>query len=58
MVLLGVSVYGYTLVEVETARPGMLSKSLPLRQAYDFVDERMGGSMSVEIMLDTGRENG
>ena len=58
MVLLGVSVYGYTLVEVETGTARMLSKSLPLRQAYDFVDERMGGSMSVEIMLDTGRENG
>ena len=56
--LLGVSVYGYTLVEVETGTARMLSKSLPLRQAYDFVDERMGGSMSVEIMLDTGRENG
>ena len=58
VVLLGVSVYGYTLVEVETGTARMLSKSLPLRQAYDFVDERMGGSMSVEIMLDTGRENG
>ncbi|MFQ9492762.1 MAG: efflux RND transporter permease subunit, partial [Bilophila wadsworthia] len=58
VVLLGVSVYGYTLVEGETGTARMLSKSLPLRQAYDFVDERMGGSMSVEIMLDTGRENG
>ena len=58
VVLFGVSVYGYTLVEVETGTARMLSKSLPLRQAYDFVDERMGGSMSVEIMLDTGRENG
>jgi predicted RND superfamily exporter protein len=29
-----------------------------LRRSYDFVDERMGGAMSVEIMLDTGKPDG
>jgi hypothetical protein len=43
-------------VESNTAK--MLSQKLPLRQAYDFIDERMGGSMSMEIMLDTGKTDG
>ncbi len=58
IIVCGLSVYGYSLVEVETGTARMLSTRLPLRQAYDFVDERLGGSMSVEIMLDTGQENG
>jgi uncharacterized protein len=35
-----------------------LSAKVPIRQAYDFVDARMGGSMSMEIMLDTGKADG
>lgn len=58
VILSGLSVYGYSLVEVETGTVKMFSTKVPLRQAYDFVDERMGGSMSIEIMLDTGRTDG
>ncbi|MBI9080526.1 MAG: MMPL family transporter [Pseudodesulfovibrio sp.] len=58
ILLLAVFLFGYTLVEVETNTARMLSPDLALRQAYDNVDERMGGSMSVEIMFDTGSPNG
>ena len=57
-VLFAASLYGYGRIEVESNTARMLSPALALRQAYDFVDARMGGSMSVEILLDTGRENG
>ena len=58
MVLFVVFAFGYTLVEVETNTARMLSPDLALRQAYDTVDERMGGSMSVEITFDTGTTDG
>jgi predicted RND superfamily exporter protein len=45
--------YGYSRVETESNTIGMLSPSLPLRQAYDFVDERIGGTMSVELIFDS-----
>ena len=57
LLLMG-SIYGYTMVEVETNTIRMLSPNLALHQAYDEVDQRMGGSMSVEIMLDTGSPDG
>lgn len=57
-VLSGISLYGLTLLEVETATIRMFSKETALRQAYDFVDERLGGTMSVEIVLDTGKAEG
>ncbi|MEE8311548.1 MAG: MMPL family transporter, partial [Candidatus Binatia bacterium] len=50
--------FGMTRVEVESATVQMLSTDVPIRRAYDFIDERMGSSMSVEILLDTGTENG
>jgi predicted RND superfamily exporter protein len=45
--------YGYQKVETESNTIGMLSKSLPLRQAYDLVDERIGGAMSLELVVDS-----
>lgn len=36
----------------------MFSRRLSVRQAFDYVDSRMGGSMSVEIMADAGRKDG
>ena len=53
-----VSVIGYQSVEVETNTAKMLSKKLLIRQAYDYVDDRMGGSMSLEVMLNTGKKDG
>ncbi|SHJ55884.1 MMPL family transporter [Halodesulfovibrio aestuarii] len=52
------SCFGYSRVEVETNTARMLSPALPLRQAYDAIDNTMGGSMSVELMLNTGTLNG
>jgi hydrophobe/amphiphile efflux-3 (HAE3) family protein len=52
------SVSGYRLIQVETNSIGFISTDLPLRQAYDYVDSHMGGSMSMEIMLDTGKKDG
>ncbi|MDR1607514.1 MAG: MMPL family transporter, partial [Deltaproteobacteria bacterium] len=50
--------YGYARVETESNTIGMLAKRLPLRQAYDFVDERLGGAMSVELILDSQEPEG
>ena len=58
VVLTVVSCIGYSNVEVETNTARMLSPTLPLRQAYDAIDSTMGGSMSVELMLNTGTPNG
>ncbi len=56
--LLVLSLLGYTQVEVESNVIHMFSEDVPIRQAYDRVDARMGGSMSMEIMLDSGRPDG
>ncbi|RKY43867.1 MAG: hypothetical protein DRP81_06360 [Candidatus Omnitrophota bacterium] len=58
ILLIVVSIFGYTLIEVETNSIEFMSKDLPVRQAYDYVDSHMGGSMSLEVMLNTGKENG
>ena len=57
-VLIVLSVGGYFLIEVESNTIKMFSKRLPVRQAFDYVDSHMGGSMSVEIMVDTGKKDG
>ena len=58
VILALVSIAGAMNIQVESNTAKMLSAKLPLRQAYDFIDERMGGSMSMEIMLDTGKTDG
>ena len=58
VILALVSIAGALNIQVESNTAKMLSQKLPLRQAYDFIDERMGGSMSMEIMLDTGKTDG
>ncbi|MCP4036971.1 MAG: RND family transporter, partial [bacterium] len=52
------SVVGYARVETETNVIKMFSERVPLRHDHDWVDARMGGSMSLEIMLDTGTSEG
>jgi uncharacterized protein len=52
------SVVGYMNLEVETNTVANLLKSVPVRQSYDYVDARMGGPMTLEVMLDTGQEGG
>ena len=58
LVLTLLSAGGYLLVEVESNTIKMFSKRLPVRRAFDYVDSHMGGSMSVEIMADTGKKDG
>ena len=58
LVLTLLSAGGYLLVKVESNTIKMFSKDLPVRQAFDYVDSRMGGSMSVEIMIDSGKKDG
>jgi predicted RND superfamily exporter protein len=45
-------------VQVESNTIEMFSRRMDIRRAYDVVDAGMGGSMSVEILLDTGKPQG
>jgi predicted RND superfamily exporter protein len=56
--LLVISAIGYSRLEVESNFIELFSEDVPIRQAYDFVDARMGGSMSIEVLLDTGETEG
>jgi len=58
ILMAALSVFGYLLIEVETNSIEFASTDLPVRQAYDYVDSHMGGSMSMEVMLDTGKKDG
>ncbi|MDR1395853.1 MAG: MMPL family transporter, partial [Deltaproteobacteria bacterium] len=55
---LGLAAYGYSQAETESNTVEMLARRLPLRQAYDFVDRRIGGAMSVELILDSFQPDG
>jgi predicted RND superfamily exporter protein len=52
------SVWFYQGVTVETNIIQNISTSEKLRQDFDFFDVSLGGAMSLEIMADTGQENG
>jgi len=58
VILTLVAVAGALNVRIESNTARLLTRKVPLRQAYDFIDERMGGSMSMEVMLDTGKTDG
>jgi uncharacterized protein len=58
MVLTGAAFCGYFRVQVETDFIHMFTQRTELRRSVDFVDRRMGGSLSLEIMLDTGQADG
>jgi hydrophobe/amphiphile efflux-3 (HAE3) family protein len=53
-----VSLVGALNVKIESNMVQLVSTKVPIRQAIDFIDERMGGSMAMEIMLDTGKSGG
>jgi hydrophobe/amphiphile efflux-3 (HAE3) family protein len=53
-----VFIAGVPQVEIESATVQMLSPDVPIRRSYDYVDDAMGSTMSVEIVLDTGAEGG
>ena len=56
--LTAVALMGYARVRVETNPLEMFKPHVPSRQAMEAVDAEMGGSMSVEILLDTGERDG
>ncbi len=53
-----VSAIGLRDLQVESNAIKMFSPGVPIRHAYDWIDAHMGGSMSLEIVLDTGRPDG
>lgn len=53
-----VSTVGYARVQVETNTIQALAEEVPLRQAYDYVDQNMGGTMALEVVMDPGRSDG
>jgi len=57
-VLLAVTVWGFTLIKVESNTSKLIFKSEPLRQTLDLVDERLGAAYSLEYLLDTGTASG
>ncbi|EGV29811.1 MMPL domain protein [Thiorhodococcus drewsii AZ1] len=52
------SLAGYAQVETETNSVKDFAPDHPLRQAYEYVDRQMGGSMALEVVLDSGRSDG
>jgi len=58
LIIAAVCSYGMTNVEFESNFIEMFSKKLSFRQTYDYVDKQLGGSMALEIMVDTGIQNG
>ncbi len=49
---------GTPLLRIETNTSKLLTERSPVRRAIDNVDAKMGGSMALEIMVDTQKENG
>ena len=49
---------GIWRLEIDTNMIRAMEESHPLRVAFEYVDERMGGSMSIDIVLDAGRPEG
>ncbi len=58
-VLLNIAfIAGASFVEVESNTARFLSQEVPLRQHMDYIDERIGGSGGLELVLDTGKPDG
>ncbi len=53
-----VFVFGAAKVQMESNTLKLVKPGNPYRDNMDFVGERMGGIMSVEFMIDTGRTDG
>lgn len=53
-----ISFFGFTKVKFETNTVKSLHRSLPIRQAIEFVDSHMGGSIAIEVVVDTGKDDG
>jgi hypothetical protein len=49
---------GAFFVQIETDNTRLLTKDVPMRQAIEHVDATMGGSMAVEVVIDTKTADG
>jgi len=58
MGVVAASTYGFMLLKIETNTIQDLPEDYPMRVAFEYVDRQMGGSMSLELIAETGREGG
>lgn len=52
------ALYGVSIIKIETNTIQDLPKDHAMRVAFEYVDQRMGGSMSMEFIVDTGEPDG
>ena len=52
------SIYGLTQLQIETDIVKDLPTDDPLRVAFNQVDQHMGGTMSLELVIDSGKDDG
>ena len=57
-VLVVVSVYGATLIKVDASMVAQFKPDDPIRHADTVLNEHFAGTTSLDIMIDTGKENG
>lgn len=57
-VILVLSFWGYTRIQIESNTSKLIFKSQPLRQTLDLIDERLGANSSLEYLLNTGKDSG
>ncbi len=55
---IGAAFYGFSIVKIETNTIQDLPEDYPMRVAFEYVDQQMGGSMSLELVAETGKEGG
>ncbi|MEM7217429.1 MAG: MMPL family transporter [Pseudomonadota bacterium] len=58
LVFAGVVGFGITRLEIDTNTINSMNPDEPLRVAFEYVDETMGGSMSIELVASAGRDDG
>ncbi len=57
-IIILISIIGVTQVRFSHEPYKWMPTSMSVRQAGDFLDQKMGGASVVEVVVDTGRENG
>jgi len=57
-ILLVVAIVGATKLDVNASLVGQFKPNDPLRQADQILNEKFSGTTSLDVMIDTGRENG
>ncbi len=55
ILVLGIFVYGASIVKVDTNMVELTNEGSEMRVAYELVDDKMMGAQSMEVMLDLGK---